>query len=96
MLLCIVYLVCRDCQYKDQSSQCFECYVCRDCQYKGSKQCYCVLSMVSCLSTLSIQRSKHAMHWLNIKEVMTKNVLTMSTLLIKLKSPDSKLSKTLN
>ena len=32
--------------------------------YKGSKQCYCVLSMVSCLSTLSIQRSKHAMHWM--------------------------------
>ena len=29
---------------------------------KRSKQCYCVLSRVSCLSTLSIQRSKHAMH----------------------------------
>ena len=32
--------------------------VCRHCRYKGSKQCYCVLSMVSCLSTLSIQRIK--------------------------------------
>ena len=31
---------------------------------KRSKQCYCVLSRVSCLSTLSIQRSKHAMHWM--------------------------------
>ena len=35
---------------------------CRDGQYKRSKQCYCVLSRVSCLSTLSIWRSKHAMH----------------------------------
>ena len=34
--------------------------------------------------------------WLNIKEVMTQNVLTMSTLSIHLKSPDSELSKTLN
>ena len=41
-------------------------------------------------------RSKHAMHQLNIKEVMTQNVLTMSTLLIHLKSPDSELSKTSN
>ena len=29
---------------------------------KRSKQCYCVLSMVSCLSTLSIRRLKQAMH----------------------------------
>ena len=36
------------------------------------------------------------MHRLNIKEVMTKNVLSMSTLLIQLKSPDSELSKTSN
>ena len=35
---------------------------CRDGQYKRSKQCYCVLSRVSCLSTLSIWRSKKAMH----------------------------------
>ena len=35
---------------------------CRDGQYKRSKQWYCVLSRVSCLSTLSMWRSKHAMH----------------------------------
>ena len=35
---------------------------CRDGRYKRSKQCYCVLSRVSSLSTLSIWRSKHAMH----------------------------------
>ena len=35
---------------------------CRDGQYKRSKQCCCILSRVSCLSTLSIWRSKHAMH----------------------------------
>ena len=35
---------------------------CRDGRYKRSKQCYCVLSRVSCLSTLSIWRSKHTMH----------------------------------
>ena len=34
----------------------------RDGRYKRSKQCYCVLSGVSCLSTLLIWRSKHAMH----------------------------------
>ena len=90
------YLVCWHCQYEDQSTQCIEYYVCRDYQYKGSKQCYCVLSMVSCLLTLSIQRLKHTMHRLNIKEVMTKYVLTMLTLLIQLKSPDSELFKTSN
>ena len=89
-------LFCQHCQYKDQSTQCIECYVCWGCWYKGSKQCYCVLSMVSCLLTLLIQRSKHAMHQLNIKEVMTQNLLTMSKLLIQLKSPDSELSKTSN
>ena len=35
---------------------------CRDGRYKRSKQCYCVLSRVCCLSTLLIWRSKHAMH----------------------------------
>ena len=35
---------------------------CWDGRYKRSKQCYCVLSRVSCLSTLLIWRSKHAMH----------------------------------
>ena len=35
---------------------------CRDGRYKRSKQCYCILSRVSCLSTLPIWRSKHAMH----------------------------------
>ena len=35
---------------------------CRDGRYKRSKQCYCVLSRVSCLSTLLIWRCKHAMH----------------------------------
>ena len=35
---------------------------CRDGRYKRSKQCYCVLSRVPCLSTLSIWRSKHTMH----------------------------------
>ena len=34
---------------------------CRDGQYKRSKQCYCILSGVSCLSTLWIWRSKHTM-----------------------------------
>ena len=37
---------------------------CRDGRYKRSKQCYCVLSRVSCLSTLSIWRSKYTMHWI--------------------------------
>ena len=37
---------------------------CHDSRYKRSKQCYCVLSMVSFLSTLLIWRSKHAMHWM--------------------------------
>ena len=36
------------------------------------------------------------MHQLNIKEVMTKDVLTMLTLLIQLSNPDSELSKTSN
>ena len=35
---------------------------CRYGRYKRSKQCYCILSRVSCLSTLSIWRSKYAMH----------------------------------
>ena len=35
---------------------------CWDGRYKRSKQCYCVLSRVSCLSTLLIWRSKHSMH----------------------------------
>ena len=35
---------------------------CQDGRYKRSKQCYCVLSRVSCLSTLSIWRSKYTMH----------------------------------
>ena len=35
---------------------------CREGRYKRSKQCFCVLSRLSCLSTLSIWRSKHAMH----------------------------------
>ena len=36
------------------------------------------------------------MHQLNSKKVMTQNVLTMSTLSIQLKSPDSEISKTSN
>ena len=44
---------------------------CRDGQYKRSKQCYSVLSRVSCLSTLT--RSKHAMHLMLC-------LLTLSTL----------------
>ena len=35
---------------------------CWDGRYKRSKQCYCILSRVSCLSTLSIWRSKHTVH----------------------------------
>ena len=46
---------------------------CRDGWYKRSKQCYCILSRVSCLSTLSIWRSKHAMHLMLC-------LLTLSTL----------------
>ena len=46
---------------------------CRDGRYKRSKQCYCVLSRVSCLSTLSIQRPKHAMYLMLC-------LLTLSTL----------------
>ena len=38
--------------------------VCQDGQYKGSKQCYCVLCMLCCLSILSTWRSKHVMHWI--------------------------------
>ena len=33
-----------------------------DTKIKAMLLCYCVLSRVSCLSTLSIQRSKHPMH----------------------------------
>ena len=48
---------------------------CWDGRYKRSKQCYCVLSRISCLSTLSIWRSKHAMHWMLC-------LLTLSTLVL--------------
>ena len=46
---------------------------CRDGRYKKSKQYYCVLSRVSCLSTVLIWRSKHAMHLMLC-------LLTLSTL----------------
>ena len=42
----------------------------------------------------AFQNFKRIENWLNIKEVMSQNVLVMSTLLIQLKSPDSVLSKT--
>ena len=35
IVYCVWYLVCRHCQYEDQSMQCIECYVCRDCRYTG-------------------------------------------------------------
>ena len=46
---------------------------CWDGRYKRSNQCYYVLSRVSCLSTLLIWRSKHAMHLMLC-------LLTLSTL----------------
>ena len=46
---------------------------CRDGRYKRSKQCYCISSRVSCLSTLLIWRSKHAIHLMLC-------LLTLSTL----------------
>ena len=50
---------------------------CRDSRYKRSKQCYCILSRVSCLSTLSIWRSKHTMYLMLC-------LLTLSTLVLRL------------
>ena len=59
-----LYYICRHCRYKTRISNAFNAiYVDTvDTKIKAMLLCYCVLSRVSCLSTLSIQRSKHPMH----------------------------------
>ena len=63
MLLCIEYgiLFVNTVDTKDQSNAIVPCILFVD-TVDTKIKCYCVLSRVFCLSTLSIQRSKHVMH----------------------------------
>ena len=90
IVYCVCYVVCQHCRYEHQSMQCIECYICQHCRH------WCLWLLHN--AVYRVMRCENCTNSVNIDSIECIRdpclVLTVSTYIVWLKSPQSQLFKT--